>query len=189
METNLVTFLLLLNRYLHIIAAALLIGGTLFYELIVPVAIDELKDPQKLSVFARARWAFRWIVWCSMVVLLITGTISSWRNFPGYNGQEAFFLGYSGSFSEEHPYHLFGPGHWWLAHTLFGIVGLGVAVALVLGRTPPRYPLIWMRINLVILMIVIFLASTTRDIRHRLIESQMQQVDTSWQSIPSGTQP
>jgi hypothetical protein len=38
-------------------------------------------------------------------------------------------------------------------------------------------------------MIVIFLASTTRDIRHRLIESQMQQVDTSWQSIPSGTQP
>jgi hypothetical protein len=189
METNLATFLLLLNRYLHVIAAALLIGGTLFYELIVPVAIDELKDPQKLSVFARARWAFRWIVWCSLAVLLITGAISSWRNFPGYNGHEAYSLGYSGSFSAERPYHLVGPGYWWLAHALLGLLGLGVAVALVLGRTPPRYPLIWMRINLVILMIVIFLASTTRDIRHRLIESQMQRFDASWWNFPSETQP
>ena len=145
---------------------------------IVPVAIDELKDPQKLYVFARARWAFRWIVWCSMVALLVSGVVSTYRNWPGYNGAEAASLQYAEADSKT--FHLYGAGYWWLAHALFGILGLGVATALVLGRTPPRYPLVWMRINLLILLVVIFLASTTRDIRHRLLETYVQTNSQVW---------
>ncbi len=178
MEPNLTSFLLLINRYFHVVAAALLIGGTLFYELIVPVAIDELKDPQKLFVFARARWAFRWIVWFGVVVLLITGSVSTYRNWPGYNGAEAAYLQYSEP--ETGSFHLYGAGYWWLAHALLGAAGLSVATALVLGRTPPRYPLVWMRINLLILMVVIFLASTTRDIRHRLLETYVETNSQVW---------
>ncbi len=80
--------LILLNRYLHIVCTTTLVGGTLFYEMVVPVAIDELKPEQQLSVFARARWVFRGIVWTSAVVLVITGCVSSYRNLGYYVGGE-----------------------------------------------------------------------------------------------------
>lgn len=169
MEQILTTLLFLLGRYVHIIAAALLIGGTLFYELIVPVAIDELKDPQKLSVFARARWAFRWIVWFSVIALLISGVSSTIRNWNAYNGVEAAAIDPLIDMPSDR-WHIRGAGHWWIGHTVLALIGVGVALALVRGRTPPRYPLVWMRINLVILLLVIFFASVTRDMRLRVLE-------------------
>lgn len=155
MNEEVIGFLFLLSRYLHMVATALLVGGTLFYELIVPVAIDDLKDEVKLFVFARARWAFRWIVWCSVVALLISGAVSTYRNWPAYvtgNGP------------------LETAGYWWVAHVLLGLTGIIIAVALVLGRSPPRYPLVWMRMVLLTLLLSIFMASTTRHVRLRIQE-------------------
>src|SRR5581483_10922987 len=179
MRDDLINLGFLLGRYLHIIAATMIVGGTLFYELIVPVAIDELKDPQKLSVFARARWAFRWIVWCSAVAILVTGGISTYRNWYAYNGVEASLTYWgdnadaTGSGSQQHPtLELAGAGKWWLAHALGGLAAIVIALALVRGRTPPRYPLVWMRIILLMLLVVIFLASTARHVRLHLIESR-----------------
>ena len=60
----------LLARYLHLIATTLLVGGTLFYVIVVPGAIAELKDESRLAVFARARWMFRWIVFGSIFTLI-----------------------------------------------------------------------------------------------------------------------
>lgn len=175
MEPEYLNLVYLINRYLHIVATTLLIGGTLFYELIVPVAIDEMKDEQKLWVFARTRWAFRWIVWSSITVLILTGAISTYRNWYGYSGVEA-------ALAEVHvpamigvgPIHLAGTGLWWLGHVCMAALGMIIALALVRGRTPPRYPLVWMRINLLVLLVAVFLASTTRHIRLRLIETYFQ---------------
>lgn len=173
MSEDLVILGLLLARYLHVIAAALLVGGTLFYELIVPVAIDDLKDEQKLWIFARARWAFRWIVWCSAAVLILTGAISSYRNWYAYSGVEPALRGGATlvQAAMQEATHLEGAGHWWLAHVVLGLAGIGIALGLVNGRTPPRYPLVWMRVNLIILMVAIFMASTTRHVRLRIFES------------------
>src|SRR5215218_2506122 len=44
MLETLLDFLYLLNRYLHIICTTVIVGGTLFFELIVPVATGELKQ-------------------------------------------------------------------------------------------------------------------------------------------------
>ena len=41
----------------------LLVGGFLFYEMVVPMAIADLKEEAQIAVFARARWVFRWIIW------------------------------------------------------------------------------------------------------------------------------
>ena len=170
----------LLSRYLHIVSAAVLVGGTLFYELIMPVAIDELKDPQKLSVFARARWAFRWIVWCSAAFLLITGAVSTYRNWYAYSGAESELREGLPPEPEavtktKRHFHVEGAGNWWLAHAAGGVAAVIIALALVKGRTPPRYPLFWMRLNLGLLLIVIFLASTTRHVRLRLMETSAPQ--------------
>src|SRR4051812_44344773 len=89
MEDHLLSLLYLVNRFLHIVAAALLLGGTLFYELVVPVAIADLKEEQKLLVFARARWVFRWVVWCGAIILILSGIVSTVRNWPIYQGMEA----------------------------------------------------------------------------------------------------
>src|SRR4051812_30495702 len=78
--------LILINRYLHIVCTTLLVGGTLFYEMVVPIAIGELKSEQQLSVFARARWVFKGIVWASAIFLIISGCVSSYRNFNYYVG-------------------------------------------------------------------------------------------------------
>ncbi len=45
--------LYLISRYVHIVCTTLLVGGTLFYEMVVPVAIGELKSEQQLLVFGR----------------------------------------------------------------------------------------------------------------------------------------
>jgi hypothetical protein len=171
-DTEYINFVYLVNRYLHIVATALLIGGTLFYELVVPVALDEMRDEQKLWIFARARWAFRWIVWSCVTVLVITGVLSTYRNWEGYSGEEAQrALANAYPVLEIGPVRLAGAGLWWLGHALTALLGVVIAMALVRGNTPPRYPLIGMRISLLVLLVAVFLASTTRHIRVRLFET------------------
>jgi bacteriorhodopsin len=57
------------------------------------------------------------------------------------------------------------PIWWWGAHAALGLLALVMAVMLTNTRRPPRYPLAWMRINLIVLLVVIFLASTARHMR------------------------
>src|SRR5262245_54461080 len=131
MEEDLISLMYLVCRYLHVVASCLLIGGTLFYELIVPVAIDDLTDPVKLSVFARARWAFRWIVWCSAAVILISGVVSSARNWYAYSTHDSMIETIKADPTLTQKGSIVGPGHWWLAHSMCGLVGVVIALILV----------------------------------------------------------
>ena len=45
-----------LSRWLHIVCTTLIVGGTLFFELVLPIAIEDLKREQQLYVFARRGW-------------------------------------------------------------------------------------------------------------------------------------
>src|SRR5690349_10783627 len=73
-----------ITTWLHIVCTTLLVGGTLFYELVVPIAIEDLRPEQQLYVFARARWVFRWVVWVSVALLLVSGLVTTWRMWPIY---------------------------------------------------------------------------------------------------------
>src|SRR5688572_31092031 len=78
----------LISRYLHIACTTVLVGGTLFYEMVVPAAIDELKTEQQLDVFGRARWVFRRLVWVSAVLLVLSGIVSSRKHWHEYSRPE-----------------------------------------------------------------------------------------------------
>jgi uncharacterized membrane protein len=159
MPHTLLELLFLINRFVHIVCMAVLIGGTLFYEMIVPAAIDDLKDEQKLHVFGLARWTFKGVVWTCAALLLISGVISTVGMWHVY-GNEA------GVASAHEPMMaLRRPIWWWGAHAALGLLALVMAVMLTNTRRPPRYPLAWMRINLIVLLVVIFLASTARHMR------------------------
>jgi hypothetical protein len=183
MET-LANLFYLVARYLHIVATTLIVGGTLFFELVVPIAVGELKTEVQLNLFARMRWIFRWVDYVSTLTLLLTGAMSLHRNWNVVNGD--FFRFLAANATEQKMYKLVAasvfnwPRFWFIAHLLFGFIALVIAVALVHGGKPPERPFQWMRINLVILMIAIFLASTSRGARQNLFQAVLKA-----QSIPS----
>ena len=57
------------------------------------------------------------------------------------------------------------PGWWWVAHLSTGVLALLIAVSLTSGKSPPTHPVQRMRLNLVILLVVIFLGSAARHMR------------------------
>jgi hypothetical protein len=135
-------------RWLHLVATTLIVGGTLFFEFIVPLATESLKREQQLDVFGKARWVFRRVVWVSAALLVVSGATALARAWPGYNAS-----GYRASLP------------WAVAHVALGIVGMGIALLLTTPRRPPDHAVGWMRINLAILLIAIFVADVTRHIR------------------------
>jgi hypothetical protein len=163
----------LISRYLHLVCAAVLVGGTLFYEMVVPVALEELKPEQQLAIFARARWKFKWIVLVSVAVLAITGVVSSWANWQQYAVEYTFSPGMavpvavspalSKQIEEIPPWGR--SGWWWAAHASCGALAILIALSLMIGSVPPSQPIRWMRLNLVILLVVFFLATATRHAR------------------------
>ena len=76
------------------------------------------------------------------------------------------------------------PGWWVVAHAATGILAVIIAVLLTIGASPPGRPILWMRLNLIVLMIVIFLGSATRQVRLNLEEQPVVQ----WQVTSPATQ-
>jgi peptidoglycan/LPS O-acetylase OafA/YrhL len=171
-STNL---LYLLARYIHIVCTTLLVGGTLFYEMVVPIAIDDLKTELQLSVFARARWVFRWIVWGSIFLLLASGIITATgpSHWPAYQNDIATSILTAGASAQPAMDRVPGPmqpGWWFAAHTAAGLIAMVIALFLTLGRRPPERPVTWMRMNLVVLLIVMFLGAAARQARIMLAQ-------------------
>ena len=168
-------FAYIFNRYVHIVCTTVIVGGTLFCEWIVPMAIDELNREQQLWVFGRARWSFRVVVWTCAILLVVSGIFSSIRRWSDYTGAEQ--MTYRVPVNAPEPLRsvasdLRRPGWWWAAHVSMGLVALCVAVSLMTVRKPPANPLYWMRMSLVILLVVIFLATTARHMRLANYESE-----------------
>jgi len=168
-------FLYILNRYIHIVCTTVIVGGTLFYELIVPVAIGELKQEQQLSVFGRARWSFRTVVIACAVLMVISGIVSTVRLWTEYTGGEhiaQMSVKEGAGAIREVTSDVHRPGWWWAGHASMGVVALVVAVSLMTVRRPPEYPLYWMRLSLTILLVVIFFATTSRYMRLSIYEAE-----------------
>ncbi len=178
MVETLVNLFFLSARYLHIVATTLIVGGTLFFEMVVPIAINELKLEVQMVLFARMRWIFRWVVYISTATLLLTGAISMYRNWNVINGDFIRFMvqaaGPNQVYSLITASFFNWPRFWFLAHIASGLFSLVIAVALVSGGKPPERPLQWMRINLFILMIAIFLASASRGARQNLFQALLK---------------
>ena len=117
METWLTHILYTTMRWVHMVAMTLIVGGTLFFEFVVPLATESLKSEQQLDVFGKARWVFRRVVWLATACLVVSGAIALQRMWPTYNDEE-----YRASL------------HWVVAHAALGIVALGIALLLSSSR-------------------------------------------------------
>jgi len=149
-----------LARWLHLLASTLIVGGTVFFEFVVPRAIDDLKLENQMSIIAYLRFVFRRIVWTSVILLPITGTIAVYQQWPGY-------VGPNGALSPAAP--------WAIGHIVLSTVALALAAALVIGRKVPLKAREWMKINFVLLMSAMFIASASRHVRLFTRERIMRQ--------------
>lgn len=164
MNPYLSTLIHLVTRYLHIVCATLLVGGTLFFEMVVPIAIEDLHEEQKLLIFARARWVFRGIVWISAVLLLVTGIYATAIHWPEYANEGIYRLPVASAPPAAMAAYA-RPGWWWVAHASTGLLAILVSLSLMIGNVPPSQPIRWMRVNLIILLLVMFFATATRQAR------------------------
>jgi hypothetical protein len=179
MTESIINLFFLFSRYVHIVATTLIVGGTLFFEMVVPAAIGELKTEVQLAVFGRMRWIFRWVVYTSAAALILTGSVSAFRsnNKAVLNGQFVSFLSQSSSdqkMKELQNESVFNrPVFWFVGHLVAGVLSLGIAVSLVRGGTPPERPIQWMRLNLFVLLLAMFFASASRSARQNLFQPVM----------------
>lgn len=142
-----------LGRWLHLVAMTLLVGGTLFFEFVVPEAIDDLKPEQQLSVFARTRWVFRRIIWICVVLLPITGGMSIHRLWGTYREQGFGVLGLNVS------------GYWMVAHAVLAMLAITLSVHVGLANARPGRSRAWMQFSLILLLAVMFMAVAARQVR------------------------
>ncbi len=149
-----------LTRWLHLLASTLIVGGTVFFEFVVPRGIEDLKLESQLSIIAYLRLVFRKIVLTSVILLPITGAVTFYQQWPAY-------LSPDGHWSPAAP--------WVIAHTALSLIGLALAAALVIGRRVPLRARQWMKINFVILMSAMFIASASRHVRLFTRERIMRQ--------------
>jgi hypothetical protein len=186
MPESLTNLFYLCSRYVHIVATTIIVGGTLFFEMVVPLAIGELKNEVQLALFGRMRWIFRWVVYTSAIALVVTGSVAMYRNWNVLNGQFISFLEKTPGSSPQKIQAMQDesiqnrPRIWFIAHLAAGAMSLIVALMLVSGGRPPDRPLQWMRLNLFILLVAIFLASASRGARQNLFQAVLQE-----QSLPS----
>ncbi len=174
MSDTLANLFFLLSRYVHIVATTVIVGGTLFFEMVVPLAIGDLKTEVQLAVFGRMRWLFRWVVYTSAIALIVTGGVSIYRNRSVLDQRYEQLLGQLTSDQKvqtmEQNSVLNRPKWWFVAHIAGGTLSIVISLLLVSGGRPPERPLQWMRLNLLILMITIFLASASRTARQNLFQ-------------------
>src|SRR4051812_5565497 len=181
MQDTIINLFYLVSRYVHIVATTLIVGGTLFYEMVVPVAIGELKTEVQLALFARMRWVFRWVVYSSAIALLVTGGSSVYRNVNVLDGRFVRVMEQNAGTEKIQALQdssiLNRPKIWFIAHFVAGTLSLIISVMLVHGGRPPERPIQWMRLNLFILLVAIFLASASRGARQNLFQTVIK--DTS----------
>jgi uncharacterized membrane protein len=156
-----------LNRWLHLVASTLIVGGVLFFEFVVPLATADLKEEQQLAVFGRARWVFRRVVWISLGFLLVTGAFSLWRMWALYKSDERLV----GSF-------WLASGPWVYLHVLLGLIGFALVLRVTNTRRLHGHPIGWLRVALVVMLASMFAVSIARQVRMHMRELQdTQQAD------------
>jgi uncharacterized membrane protein len=145
------------NRWVHMVASTLLVGGVLFFEFVVPLATTDLRNEQRMAVFGRARWVFRGVALLSIALLVLSGSISSWQLWPMYGQLDAFTGGWH-----------YGPKPWLVGHIAVGLVGFVIVLRVTnTTRVAPR-PVGWLRALLVVLLVSMFFASIARHVRLRV---------------------
>jgi uncharacterized membrane protein len=141
-------FLVVLSRWLHIIAASLAIGGAFFMRIVLPLGLSAIESPElRRAVFLRCRRGFKMTVHPCILFLLLSGTYNLIQNREAYHQTLSLSHGLLG------------------LHVLLGIAVFTLAIIVLMGNEPPAWHRQAMAINLVLLALVVLAGSTLKWVR------------------------
>lgn len=141
------TALVILFRWLHIVPAAVAIGGVLFMRVILPAGLSGVEEGTAKQVMLRCRRVFKMVIHTCILLLLISGTYNTIRLWPGYNLRPGLLHGL------------------WGMHVILGLVVFGIAVWLTVGEGLRAGHRKWLMVNLVLIVIVAMMASVVKTVR------------------------
>jgi uncharacterized membrane protein len=143
--------LIVLLRWLHIIPAAIAIGGVIFMRLVLPAAIGTLPDGQRQEVFLRARRAFKIILHACILLLIISGVVNSIRYYPFYKAGRPLAVAL------------------WHTHMFLAVVVFVISFWTLAGREAPRSHRTAAMVNVILLLVLVAVSSTLSWVRQKLV--------------------
>src|SRR3954469_24146114 len=145
--------LIILSRWLHIVAAVLAFGGTFFMRVILPLGLAQADAASRDAVFLRCRRIFKMVIHTCVLLLVLTGAFNTARAWNDYKLDRPL------------THALWGP------HMLLGITAMVIALLLLAPKEPPRWHRTGAMINLIILFITVLLASSLKYVHDQAVRS------------------
>jgi len=139
--------LIVILRWLHIIPAAIVIGGTIFMRFVLPAAIRPLGEQQASEVFLRARRAYKIMLHASILFLIISGVINSIRFYPAYVEHRPVAIGL------------------WHTHMFLAVIVFVISFWSLAGKAPPASHRAAGMATVILLLLLVAVSSTLQYVR------------------------
>jgi hypothetical protein len=140
-------FLAVFFRWLHIVAATVVIGGAFFMRFVLPAAMQSQDEAARNQTVTGCRAIFKRVVHGCIALLLLSGIYNSIRMFPQYAADPSVLHGL------------------WAAHLLLALGAFGLSIWLFLGERPAAANNRWLAANLVLLVVVVAVGSALKSSR------------------------
>jgi uncharacterized membrane protein len=145
--------LIVILRWLHIIPAAIAIGGLIFMRFVLPPAIRPLPDDQSREVFLRARRIFKIMIHASILLLIISGVINSIRFYPQYVQHRPLAIAL------------------WHTHMFLAVVVFVISFWSLAGKAPPASHRAAAMVNVILLLLLVAISSSLQYVRQTPVSS------------------
>lgn len=143
------TYVILL-RWVHVLCAGLLIGGTFFIAFLWPGRGDGAEESTGDSPYLRSRRGFKMLVHSCVLLLLISGAYNAYGNWHIYARNRPLAHG------------LFGP------HLLLALIVFAILLIVLARKTPGPRERMWLRITIVLLFATVLIASSLKYVRDHI---------------------
>jgi uncharacterized membrane protein len=145
--------LVVISRYLHVVAAILAVGGSFFMRVVLPLGLAQADAASRDAVFLRCRRVFKMIFHSCTLLFLLTGTFNTWVNWNDYKLNRPLMHG------------LWGP------HLLLGLIAIVIAFVSLAPKQPPTRHRAMATLTLVLLFSAILCASTLKYVRDHAVKN------------------
>jgi len=139
--------LIVILRWLHIIPAAIAIGGLIFMRFVLPAAIRPLPDDQSREVFLRARRIFKIMIHASILFLIISGVINSIRFYPQYVLHRPLAIAL------------------WHTHMFLAVIVFVISFWSLAGKAPPASHRAAAMVTVILLLLLVAVSATLQFVR------------------------
>jgi uncharacterized membrane protein len=149
------------SRWLHLISACLLIGGVLFFRLVVPRGLKLLEESQRMPVLLAIRRGFKMIAHSAILFLLLSGIYNTVLAWDKYKLDKAVL-------------HAL-----WGTHILLAGLAITLSLYVLAGKQPPKSHRRLMALNIGLLLLVVAAASSLKWARERAEAEHASAMDRS----------